>query len=331
MRKRPQGTPELSPEKKGLHPRSRHRERYDFPRLQRCCPELTPFVAVNVHGDASIDFADPRAVRALNKALLAQFYGVAHWDLPEHCLCPPVPGRADYLHHLADLLASDNGGAIPAGAAVRALDIGTGASCIYPLIGQHEYGWRFLGSDIDPRALAAARRTVQANGLAEAVELRLQPSPERIFEGLLRAGEVFDLTLCNPPFHASQREAQEGTARKWRNLGRDAALQKKAPVLNFGGQGAELWCPGGEAAFVARMIEESAGLSARCLWFTTLVSKASNLPAVRRALKQTGALETRILDMAQGQKKSRIVAWTFLEAGVRKAWALARWAPADRG
>lgn len=297
------------PAKPGLHPRNRHRDRYDFTQLKAACTELIPFVAVNAYGDESIDFADPRAVKALNRALLQQGYGIAGWDLPAPYLCPPIPGRADYLHHAADLLAA--GGEVPRGPAVRVLDIGVGASCIYPLLGHREYGWSFLGSDVDPGALACANRIVQANGLAQVLELRLQPAADRIFQGLLRPGERFELSLCNPPFHASLAEARDGSLRKWRNLGK-AEGAAQAPRRNFGGQGAELWCPGGETAFIRRMVAESARIPTTCRWFTTLVSKASTLPAVRTALREAGATAVRILPMAQGQKQSRIVAWTFL-------------------
>jgi 23S rRNA (adenine1618-N6)-methyltransferase len=185
-----------------------------------------------------------------------------------------------------------------------------GANAIYPLLGQWEYGWRFVGADIDPVALENARGILRANeGLSESIELRLQPDPARIFEGVLREEERFECCLCNPPFHASLREAREGTQRKWRNLGRPASLARTA--LNFGGQGRELWCEGGEAAFIRRMIEESAAIPGRIRWFTTLVSKSSSLPAIRSALARARVRESRIIPMGQGQKQSRIVAWTF--------------------
>lgn len=314
---------DLRAEKPGLHPRNRHRGRYDFDQLIRACPELAPFVAPTRYGGASIDFADPQAVKALNRALLAHFYGVTAWDIPAGYLCPPIPGRADYLHLLADLLAESNGGEIPRGAAVRVLDVGVGANCIYPIIGHAEYGWRFVGADIDPLALDSARRIVAANAsLQGAVDLRLQSRPERIFQGLLQDGEDFDLSLCNPPFHASLAAAREGSTRKWRNLGRDESRGRSGalPVLNFGGQGAELWCPGGELAFVRRMIQESTRIPTRCLWFSSLISKADNLPLVTQALKEAGIKDGRTLEMSQGQKKSRVVAWTFLNQGQRESW-----------
>ncbi|CAD5108013.1 23S rRNA (adenine(1618)-N(6))-methyltransferase RlmF [Zestomonas carbonaria] len=293
-----------------LHPRNRHQGRYDFAQLIKASPELARFLIVNPYGKQSLDFADPEAVKVLNRALLRCFYGLKFWDIPPGYLCPPIPGRADYLHCLADLLAEDNGGEIPRGKAVRVLDIGTGANCIYPLIGHCEYGWRFTGSDIDATALAAAQAIVKANHLGDAIELRRQPRPLHIFQGLLQPGERFDLTLCNPPFHSSAAEAHAGSRRKWRNLGK-LDPKRKLPVLNFGGQGNELWCEGGEAGFLKRMVAESAAVAGQVRWFSSLVSKAGNLPVVEQALRKAGTRDVRTITMAQGNKQSRLVAWRF--------------------
>jgi len=311
-------------EKASLHPRNRHQGRYDFPQLIKSSPELGKFVVLNPYGKESIDFADPAAVRVFNRALLKSFYGIAHWDIPADFLCPPVPGRADYVHFLADLLAEDNAGVIPRGPAVRVLDIGVGANCIYPLIGHSDYRWQFLGSDIHPTALAAAKAIVQSNGLNKAISLRLQANPKHILNGLLESTERFDLTLCNPPFHTSLDEAQNGSRRKWRALGK-ADPQRKLPVLNFGGQASELWCEGGEIRFVTQLIAESAALGKQVLWFSTLVSKASNLPAIESALKKAGVLQRQVVEMSQGQKQSRFVAWTFQDQAQRQTWRQERW------
>lgn len=293
----------------GLHPRNRYQGRYDFPALVAASPELGRFLLRTPAGSTSIDFADPAAVRALNRALLAQQYGVQDWDIPPGYLCPPVPGRADYLHGLADLLAAGNGGVVPTGPAVRILDVGVGANVIYPLIGQREYGWSFVGTDVDPQALAIAATILRANGLDAQVELRLQRDPRRVFEGVLQADERFDACLCNPPFHASAREAAQGSTRKWMNLGKRPPPGR--PALNFGGTAGELWCAGGEAGFLQRMIAESAALPARVRWYSSLVSKGENLARVRRQLGAAGAREVRVQPMAQGSKQSRFVAWSF--------------------
>jgi len=293
-----------------LHPRNRHQGSYDFLALMRTSPALRPFVAPTPRGNLSIDFTDPQAVRALNRALLALHHGVRDWDIPADFLCPPIPGRADYLHHLADLLAEGNGGRIPRGATTRLLDVGTGANGVYPLVGFKEYGWHFVGSDIAPAALDAFGRTLVANpDCAAAIELRRQPAPQAIFAGILQPGERYAATLCNPPFHASPDDAVRGSRRKWKNLGKNTG--KQAPLLNFGGQAAELWCPGGEAAFIDRMIRESRAFAAQVGWFTCLVSKASNLPPLQAALRREQAGEIRVVAMAQGQKQSRFLAWRF--------------------
>jgi 23S rRNA (adenine1618-N6)-methyltransferase len=325
----------MTPAATPLHPRNRHQGRYDFAQLVHHSPGLAHFVIRNAHGEQSIDFAEPRAVKALNQALLKAFYHIEHWDIPEGYLCPAIPGRADYIHYLADLLADDNvtdgkvadgklarthDAALPRGPHVRVLDVGTGANMIYPIIGHAEYGWQFVGSDIDATALASAHAVIRSNaGLAGAITLRQQKSPRHVFRGLFEPDTYFDLTLCNPPFHASQHDASSGSRRKWRGLGKTTA-RHGTPTLNFGGQNAELWCEGGEALFISRMIEESAQRHSQVLWFTTLVSKESNLPAVWRHLKKVCATEVRTVDMAQGQKKSRFVAWTFLDPAAQKAW-----------
>jgi 23S rRNA (adenine1618-N6)-methyltransferase len=279
--------------------------------LCQSCPSLQDYIVQTPAGEPSVNFADPQAVKMLNKALLAHYYGVAHWDIPEGFLCPPVPGRADYLHHLADLLAGDRNGVIPEQASV--LDIGTGANLIYPLIGVHEYHWRFTGSEIGNEAFSSAQAIINANpGLSRSVRLRRQKDAASIFNGIIHKNESYDATLCNPPFHDSAATARAGSERKRRNLG-----QAEDAALNFGGQQQELWCEGGEVAFILRMIEESKVFGRQVKWFTTLVSRGDNLPPLYRALTDVGAVNVVKKEMAQGQKQSRFIAWSFMDANKR--------------
>lgn len=298
-------------DKNVLHPRNRHRGRYDFAALIACHPALAPYVAVNEWGSETIDFANPQAVKTLNQALLYHFYGLSHWDIPASFLCPPVPGRADYIHYLADLLAEDNRRVVPRG--INVLDIGCGANLIYPIIGQSEYQWRFTGSEANKEAMASASAIVAANpGMNRTVRLRHQKDVSAIFGGIIHKNELYHATLCNPPFHASAAEAHQGSQRKLRNLG----LDRSAP-LNFGGQKDELWCDGGEKGFIGRMIAESVNVARQCVWFTTLVSRRENLPDLWRALEDAGAVDVRTINMAQGQKQSRFIAWTFMPQAQR--------------
>ena len=309
-------------EKENLHPRNSHRNGYDFKQLCKSSPGLKAFVAVNQFNDESIDFSNPDAVKALNKALLKNFYGVDHWDIPEGYLCPPIPGRADYLHYVADLLGETNGGTIPRGPKINVLDIGMGANCVYPLIGSSVYGWRFVGTDIDPVAIKSAKDIVSLNkNFQDKAIFRLQANKANIFKGVIKNGEGFDVTICNPPFHASLQEAQASTAAKWKKLG----INKQPAALNFGGQKTELWCYGGEAGFIRRMVEQSALTAQQCLWFSTLVSKKDTLPVIYKALKTVNALDIKTISMIHGQKTSRIVAWTFLNPAERAGWRKEFW------
>ena len=313
----------MSEEKTSLHPRNRHRFRYDFPALIKSLPGLGDFVFLNPYGDQSIDFSNPEAVRMLNKALLRHFYGITHWDIPDGYLCPPIPGRADYIHYVADLLSASNEGCIPKGKSVKGLDIGVGANCVYPIIGRQEYGWNFVGSDVDHLAIKSASAIVAANpALSRGISIRHQYNKQHMFRGIVRSGECYDFTICNPPFHSSAEDARIGTDRKLKNLGKNKG---KSAVLNFGGKDTELWYQGGEIAFIRNMIMESKVYAKQCMWFTTLVSKSQNLPFITSMLKEgVGASQFKVVEMAQGQKISRFIAWTFLSAAAQDLWTQ-RW------
>jgi 23S rRNA (adenine1618-N6)-methyltransferase len=310
-------------DKPSLHPRNKHKGRYDFKKLIHSSPELAAFVVLNKYKVESINFSDPKAVLMLNRALLSNQYGIKEWNIPEGYLCPPIPGRADYIHHIADLLSSTNHGKIPKGDKVRCLDIGVGANCIYPIVGTAEYGWSFVGSDIDSVAIQSAQHIVEHNpSLQGKMELRLQKNPKGILEGVFKVGEKIDVTICNPPFHSSAEEAKSGTLRKLSNL-----YKKKASkaTLNFGGQNNELWCEGGEKKFISDMVYQSKQFSKSCLWFTTLVSKQSNLNSIYLAIKKVDVVNVRTIEMGQGNKVSRFVAWSFLTLAEQKTWVDTKW------
>lgn len=297
-------------EKAGLHPRNPHRFRYDFEALVKDCPELKNFVIINEHQIQTIDFSNPKAVKALNKALLMVHYDIQHWDIPDNYLCPPIPGRADYIHYIADLLAETNNGSIPEGDSIMGLDIGVGANGIYPIIGNASYGWTFVGTDIDEKALQNCKKIIANNPkLMDVISLQLQIEPRFIFKNIILPEDKFAFTICNPPFHSSPEEAAKSALRKVNTLENTKTTK---PVLNFGGQNAELWCKGGELGFITQMIYESVKYPMQCLWFTTLVSKKDNLKNIYKLLNKVGATVIKTIDMAQGQKTSRIVAWTFL-------------------
>ncbi|MFA0214633.1 23S rRNA (adenine(1618)-N(6))-methyltransferase RlmF [Vibrio cyclitrophicus] len=326
----------------GLHPRNQHTGRYDFDLLVAALPELKEHLIKNPVGEDTVNFSDPLAVKLLNKALLAHHYGVKHWDIPAGYLCPPIPGRADYIHRVADLLNSDGQGEPYNHASVKALDIGVGANCIYPIIGATEYKWRCTGTDVDPVSVKTANFIAESNAnLKGKIRTRLQADSESIFKGVIKDNERYDVTICNPPFHSSLEEAEKGSQRKLDNLAAnrakkagqsfkpetnkksvklDKSTKQEKPTLNFGGQKSELWCPGGEADFIMKMARESQLFATQVLWFTTLISKKDNIDMVRSELGKLRAKQVKVVEMSQGQKVSRFIAWTFMDDEQRQEW-----------
>jgi len=305
-------------EKNNLHPRNLHRFGYDFDELVDNFSDLKPFVFTNEFETKTIDFSNSLAVKALNKALLVTNYNILNWDIPTDYLCPPIPGRVDYIHYLADLLADSNNGIVPNGENVQGLDIGIGANCIYPILGNQVYGWSFVGTDIFEEAIENCEKIIQNNPqLLDFISLQLQGDGRFIFKNIILPEDKFAFTICNPPFHSSQEEATKSNIRKINAL---ENTKNKKPILNFGGQNAELWCEGGELAFITQMVFESAKYPLQVFWFTTLVSKKENLASLYKTLNKVSVVEVKTIEMAQGQKTSRFLAWTFLSEKQQKSW-----------
>lgn len=280
---------------KGLHPLNIHKSSYEISFLVEKHPVLKDFIILGKKGNKTINFSNPNAVKALNTALLKAHYGVQFWDFPEENLCPPIPGRVDYIHYLSDLIGTQK---------ATVLDIGTGASLIYPLLGNAVYHWNFVGTDVSRESLVSAQKIIDKNNLNQQIELRFQNKSEHILEGIIRTSDTFDAVMCNPPFYASAREAHGANARKSKNLG-------QSNVRNFAGNANELWYKGGEKAFLHTYLYESSLNPKAAKWFTSLVSKKENVKSLQDSSKKLKAQEFKVIQMNQGNKVTRIVAWRF--------------------
>lgn len=283
-----------------MHPKNIHNQPYNFKLLCKKHPDLNEFVFINEHGNQTINFSDPNAVFHLNKAILKTHYDIYDWNIPKGYLCPPIPSRADYIHYIADLIDSDKKNE------VNGLDIGTGANCIYSILGAQIYSWFMVGSDINETAVITAKQNVaETPYLSNYINIIHQTNNANIFKGIIQPNEYYDFTLCNPPFFESEEKALKANKEKTKNLGLD-----KKTNYNFGGQATELWCNGGEALFIKRMIKQSVAFKNQVGWFTSLVSKASNLPKIYKQLNKLNAIH-KTIEMEQGNKKTRFIAWQF--------------------
>lgn len=308
-----------SKETSSLHPRNQHRDRYDFVALTHTSPELARYVIRNKSAYDTIDFFDPEAVKALNKALLLHHYGLSFWDIPNGYLCPSIPGRADYIHYMADVLASFHHNIVPKGKKITGLDIGVGANVVYPILAIKEYGWNFIGSEVHLPSMEAAQLIVDRNpSLFGKLTIRRQYNINKIFEGIIQSDEFIDLVVCNPPFHHDSKEAHLATMRKLKNL---TPVKEPLTVLNFGGKDNELWRAGGELQFAHDMIRESQAIATSCFLFSIMLSKKISIQPIIKALKKTAATEIKEITMTNGQKTSRIIIWSFLNEKQQEMWS----------
>jgi len=183
-----------------MHKNNIHKKGYDFDLLTKAIPEIQSFVFENSYGTHTIDFANPNAVKTLNKALLKAYYKMDYWEFPDVHLCPPIPGRVDYIHFLQDLLVTSK---LEENSII--LDIGTGATCIYPLLGNAVYDWQFIASDVDTTSLKNAQKIIDKNDLENTIDLRLQNDASKILQGVLNTSERISAAMCNPPFFKNEQ------------------------------------------------------------------------------------------------------------------------------
>jgi 23S rRNA (adenine1618-N6)-methyltransferase len=296
-----------------LHQRNKHQSSYDFKVLTQAVPELTPFVFENKYGTQTIDFADPKAVKILNRAIIKVDYEIDYWEFPDAHLCPPIPGRVDYIHHLADLIKP-----FTFKNPVEVLDLGTGATAIYPILGKAVYNWKFVATDVDAKALQNAKTIVDKNKLTKSIEFRLQTDESHILKNIMTATDAFMLSMCNPPFYKNEQEAHQATTRKLEGLGKN----KNGVIRNFSGTANELCYQGGEKAFLHTYLYESSLFKSNCFWYTSLVSNKDLVKSIQKSLIKLGATEVKIINMQLGNKVSRLVAWTFLNKDEQKDWLL---------
>lgn len=282
-----------------MHKNNIHKDAYNFTQLITKHPDLESFVFINKYQNTTIDFSDLKAVKALNTALLFTHYNINFWGFPEENLCPPIPSRVDYIHYLNDLINEKQN------LKIKILDIGTGANCIYPLLGSKVYNWQFTGTDIDQNSLKSAQHIIDKNNLNDQINLRFQKDKNNILNGIINPDDKFTATICNPPFYKSLEEANRANKRKQENLG----LTTK--TRNFSGNNNELWYKGGEKAFLHNYLYQSSLFKDNCKWFTTLVSKKENVKSMYASLKKLKATQIETINMTHGNKITRIVAWSF--------------------
>lgn len=221
-----------------------------------------------------------------------------------------MPNRHNYILWLKHLLDSTSYG--PAGGRLSGLDIGTGASCIYPLLGCVQRPWSFFATDVDDKSLTFARKNVELNGL----QGRIKVVPRRPEEPLVPLDELgidsLDFVMTNPPFYFSEDELLASALKK-----------SRPPHSACTGAPVEMVCEGGEVAFVGRIVDESLRLRGRVRWYTSMLGKVSSLEVLVDQLRGHGVDNFAVNEFVQGSKTRRwAVGWSF--GAMRPAHDVAR-------
>lgn len=280
-----------------LHPKNPYTTDYDFDELVKHNETLGKYIVRNKHGIKTIKFGDQRAVKALNKALLKSRYDV-HWDIPKGYVCPSIPGRLNYLLHVADLLPKKD---------IKMLDVGTGANLIYPILGTCHFSWQCTATELHPDSISHAQQTIAHNPALETVDLRVQKDKECILDHIIQPDDKFDVLVCNPPFYKNAEDAQKKNERKVRNL-----QSKQKTKLNFAGRSSELWTEGGESQFITQLAEESVQFRDQVGLFTALISRMDSIEGITDMIGSIPRTEVEVVDMGLGNKKSRFITWKFI-------------------
>ncbi|MGV6944160.1 23S rRNA (adenine(1618)-N(6))-methyltransferase RlmF [Sphingobacterium kyonggiense] len=286
---------------KNLHPRNKFNQDYDFMALTKRVTELKKYLQKLPDERLSLDFRDPEAVFLLNKALLASGYDIKGWEILENSLCPSIPGRLNYIHYLAELFKGRPGKPI------RVMDVGTGSSIIYPLLGAKEYDWHFVATETHKPSIQQAKNILHKNPeFRQTIEIREQKNPEHILKGVIHPGEYFDAIMCNPPFYKSKEDYHNVVVKKNSKLHQEA---EDSLASNFKGLPNELWFPGGEQKFITQMIYESMDLKDQIGVCSSLVSNKETIRPLKAILEYHKIQDIQVTMMHQGKKISRILSW----------------------
>lgn len=283
---------------KSMHPRNRYKDKPpDFAYLASKYPEFQQHVQTSLMGRPVVNFKEPEAVRALTCTLLKEDFGLTI-EIPLERLIPTVPLRLNYIHWVEDLI---DGQKQPR----RGIDIGTGASCIYPLLGATMNGWYFLATEVDDICFDYAKKNVEQNNMSDLIKVVKVPQKTLLMDALKEETEiVYDFCMCNPPFFANQMEAKGVYSRNSR--------RPPPSSVNTGGV-TEIMAEGGELEFVKRIIHDSLQLKKRLRWYSCMLGKKCSLAPLKEELRKQGVPKVTYTEFCQGRTMRWALAWSFYD------------------
>ncbi|XP_044732234.1 U6 small nuclear RNA (adenine-(43)-N(6))-methyltransferase, partial [Chrysoperla carnea] len=283
---------------KKMHPRNIFKTPPSFSELGHKYLEFNKYLKIGLDGKLSLNFNDVEALRALSKVLLLHYFGI-NIEIPKNTLVPTIPLRLNYILWLQDLA---NFLQIPADENVTLIDVGAGATCVYGLLAAKLRKWKVLALESNTESYLVAKRNVETNSLANYIEVKNNGNDEKnILIGSLHSMENYTFTMCNPPFFKENDESNEKTPK----------IKAQPPKNAFTGTLNELTYPGGEVAFVEKLIAESQILKEQVMIYTTMIGHKKNLKILREKLKSLNIPSYIQTEFCQGNTTRWALAWTF--------------------
>lgn len=264
---------------------------YNFSHLKSKYPKLSALI------DSSpkyYDFQDPQFVKLLTTCILKEYHDV-DIVLSDKNLIPRVPNRYVYLMWVSKIVQFFEKQVRLNNRDVIIVDIGTGASCIYCILGASMFpSWKFVGTEINPESIEfALNNNINNSNLDRITLLKIDNAidnngdqNEEIFSpsltdsfnniSLKLKDRRIILSMCNPPFfdESTDRNSEE--------------FKKKIEITNLTADSTELFYKGGEVGFVKKMISESmkhAKDQGEFAWFTSMIGKFGSLKPITDDLK----------------------------------------------
>ncbi|KAI7904854.1 uncharacterized protein BX663DRAFT_431029 [Cokeromyces recurvatus] len=283
-----------------MHPRSVFNSEPDFKQLAEEFESFKKYVKIGTNNRGYIDFKDPQAV-----------------DFPIDTLCPAVPNRLNYILWLEDLL--DDTLSKEEKKCIKGIDIGVGASCIYPLLGCiTNPSWSFLGTEINERSIQYANENIKRNNLETRITIKHNPNANKIFLPSLLEDDVknYAFCMCNPPFYSSQEEIELGLLNK-----------EIEPSSICTGSNNEMITEGGEFGFVKSMILESVILKKKIRWYTSMIGLKRTIRPLIRVLEDQQIYNYAVTSFTQGKTVRWAIAWSFYLERPISAYTIESWNP----
>ncbi|KAH3680701.1 hypothetical protein WICPIJ_008137, partial [Wickerhamomyces pijperi] len=262
---------------------------YDFHKLSKTHPDLTKFFNIDPISKQPRFKFTTESTNLLFKYILLDELNIDVLELQTDHLCPVIPSRIQYLLNVKEVLV-DSGllrTESPNDESIRGIDIGTGYYGIYALLAYALFKWSMIGTDIDEQALRNLDRILIKNGLTDAIKT----CHSDLFNGVMIDGQkLVHFTICNPPFYGSEEELKLAYQEKGFKSTEHALVIGSDSELIYKGRSS---IPGhegniGELGFVQNMIDESYKLRDKIVWFSSIVSKKSNIKRLVDYLSQDG-------------------------------------------